>query len=106
MKSPKSSPAKRRPLVDDLARKMEAAESGREPMQPLAYRVQARMLRRVLSNYSGAGYEHHDPAVWSVIEDAMANRCFDSTGHLPTVRSGEIKRMADALIARCRLSSR
>jgi hypothetical protein len=98
-------PASRHLLVDDLARKMEATESGREPIQALAYRVQARMLRRALLNHPQTAYDGHDPAVWTIIEDALVNRCFETTGQLPTMGGRDIKLTADALIARCRLSS-
>jgi hypothetical protein len=39
--------------------------------------------------------------VWGVLEEALANMCFENTGHLPTVSGQEIKHMTDMLIARC-----
>jgi len=99
-------PSSRHLLVDDLARKMEAAETGRQPMQALAYRVQARMLRRALLNHPVAAYDGHDPAVWAVIEDALVNRCFEATGRLPTMGGADIQRVADELITRCRIAAR
>jgi len=88
--------------VDSLAHKLEAIESGREPMQPLTYRVHAKMLRRALLNCPDASFDGHPPLVWGVMEDALANMCFETTGHLPTVCSQQVKQIADELIARCR----
>ena len=88
--------------VDSLAHKLEAIESGRVPMQALTYRVHAKMLRRALLNCPDAGFDGHPALVWGVMEDALANMSFETTGQLPTVSSHEVKQIADALIARCR----
>ena len=87
--------------VDSLAHKLEAIESGRVPMQPLTYRVNAKMLRRALQTYPEAGFNGHAALVWGVMEEALANACFEANGYLPTVCGREIKHMADNLIARC-----
>jgi len=97
-------PLSRHLYVDDLARKLEAIESGRKPMDALSYRVHAKMLRIALKDYPTAGLDGHAGEVWPVMEDAMANRCFESTGQLPTVGGRAIKRAADELINRCRLA--
>ena len=101
MKSSSKRQEGRHLYVDSLAHKLEAIESGREPMQPLTYRVHAKMLRRALLNYAGAGYDGHAAQIWGVMEDALANMCFESTGQLPTVSSELVKQIADDLIARC-----
>jgi hypothetical protein len=87
--------------VDSLAHKLEEIESGRVPMQALTYRVHARMLRRALLSYPEASFTGHDAAVWGVMEEALANVCFETHGYLPTVSGQQIKHMADSLIARC-----
>ena len=100
MKTPK--PLEGRHLyVDSLAHKLEALESGREPMQPLTYRVNAKMLRRAMLNYPAGSVSGHPAQVWDVVEEALANLCFETNGCFPTVCGRDIKRMADSLIARC-----
>jgi len=101
LKTPKQRLDGRHLYVDSLAHKLEAIESGRVPMQPLTYRVNAKMLRRALMTYPEAGFEGHPATVWGVLEEALANMCFENTGHLPTVSGQEIKHMTDMLIARC-----
>jgi hypothetical protein len=87
--------------VESLAHKIEAIESGRVPMQAMTYRVHARMLRRALLSHPEASFSGHDAAVWGVMEEALANVCFESHGYLPTVSGKQIKQAADLLIARC-----
>ena len=103
MKSPNpKSLGSRHLYVDNLAHKLEAIESGREPMHALAYRVHAKMLRRALLDYPDASYAGHPAVVWGVMEEALANTCFETTGHLPIAGGDEIQRIADDFIARCR----
>ncbi len=87
--------------IDSLAHKLEAIESGRVPMQPLTYRVNAKMLRRALQTAPDASFTGHSATIWGVMEEALANMCFENTGYLPTINGVEIKQLADLVIARC-----
>lgn len=59
-------------------------ESGRAPMNPLRYRVNARMLRQTLEGSEEPPAGHRSGGAHPQVVHALANRFFEDTGHLMT----------------------
>jgi hypothetical protein len=74
----------RRLLIDHLAAELHAMESGRVPMNPLRYRVNAKMLRQTLEGCDEPPLRHVRGGAHPQVIHALANRFFEDTGHLMT----------------------
>jgi hypothetical protein len=88
---------RRRLYIDHLAAMLQKMDSGRLPMQALAYRLFAKRLREAL-----AGLPERGDARPAVVQATQANRFFDQTGRLPGIGGAAAQRIAQAAIERAR----
>jgi len=91
-----------------LAGELQAMEVGRVPMNPLRYRVQAKMLRKALAELPNALEPSRPGGAHPQVLHELANRFFEDTGHLPRPDAAAHKARAvlERTLALCRVSSR
>jgi hypothetical protein len=93
-------------FIAHLAEKLQAMETGRLRLEPLAYRVHVKMLSRALAGYPEAQLDDALGGSHSAVREALANRFFADTGHLKELsgmRSRRtVKGQADRLLNRLR----
>jgi hypothetical protein len=94
----------RRLLIDHLSAELHAMESGRVPMNPLRYRVNARMLRQALEGGAEPPVRHRTGGAHPQVVHALSNRFFEHTGHLMTPNAAAHK--ARSLLERTLESAR
>jgi hypothetical protein len=93
-------------FIEDLARRLQALESGQRRMNALDYRVHARMLRHAL-----AGIPQRQLQVlmtYGVVCEVLDNRGFDEAGLLQSAgpEARALRKAAQALIRRVQQDSR
>ena len=71
-------------LIEHLAAELHSMEAGRVPMNPLRYRVNAKMLRQALDGGLPAPVVRRPGGAHPQVVHALANRFFENTGHLMT----------------------
>ena len=69
-------------FIEHLAVELQAMEAGRVPMNPLRYRVNAKMLRKALIGCPAPQLLRRPGGAHPQIVHALANRFFEDTGHL------------------------
>jgi hypothetical protein len=96
----------RRLYVADLVRRQFEMESGRQPMQPLAYRVLSKRLRAALAGLpetsAPAGFPGLPPHLLPLIAETLETRHFDSYGCLFGVCAARCRDQAESLVGRAR----
>jgi hypothetical protein len=93
-------------FIEDLARRLQALETGQRRMNALDYRVHARMLRHAL-----AGIPQRQLQVlmtYEVVCEVLDNRGFDQSGLLPSAgaRARRLSNSTTALLRQLQLDSR
>lgn len=71
-------------LIEHLAAELHAMEAGRVPMNPLRYRVNAKMLRQALAGCPEPRVLRRPGGAHPQVIHALSNRFFEDTGHLMT----------------------
>jgi hypothetical protein len=85
--------------VEDLARRLHAMEQGDERMEPVAYRLFARRLRRALAGLSPLQLRR-GLAIHPAMSEGRANLYFAEHGHFEGMQA--VASEAAALLARLR----
>jgi hypothetical protein len=85
--------------VEDLARRLHAMEQGAERMDPVAYRLFARRLRRALAGLSPLQLRRA-LAIHPAMSEGRANLYFAEHGHFEGMQAVALE--ASALLARLR----
>jgi hypothetical protein len=73
----------KRLYIADLARRLEAMESGAMPMSPVAYRLFARRMHAAMAGYPAALLALQLGAAWPSVLQALEQRHFDDAGTMP-----------------------
>ena len=96
----------RRLYVADLARRLFDMESGRQAMQPLAYRLLSRRLRAALAGLprssAPAGFPELPPHLLPLVAETLETRHFDDYGCLFGVGAARCREQAESLVGRAR----
>jgi hypothetical protein len=71
-------------FIEHLAGELQAMEAGRVPLNPLRYRVNAKMLRKALIGCPVPQLLRRPGGAHPQVVHALANRFFEDTGHLVT----------------------
>lgn len=95
-------------FIEHIAERLEAMETGRTRLKAIAYRAHVKMLREALGAYPRNRLEQLLTSPHAALKEALFNRLFESTGHLPEAPSAAarhaIRREANRLFARLRQS--
>jgi hypothetical protein len=90
----------KRLYIADLARRMEAMESGAAPMSPLAYRLFARRMQTAMAGYPAGLLAAQLGAARPSVLQALEQRYFEAAGSLPGEPGRQAVAVADRLIRR------
>ena len=95
-------------FIDHLAGELQAMEVGREPMNPLRYRVNAKMLRKALADCPAPPLLRRPGGAHPQVVHALANRFFEDTGHLvaPNAVAYKIRSLLERTLEQARQSGR
>ena len=95
-------------FIEHLAGELQAMEVGRVPMNPLRYRVHAKMLRKALADMPDSLDLTRPGGAHPQVLHELANRFFEDTGHLPRPDAAAHKARAvlERTLALCRAPSR
>jgi hypothetical protein len=92
-------------FIEHLAGELQAMEVGRVPMNPLRYRVHAKMLRQALLDCPApALLTARQGGAHPQVVHALANRFFEETGHLlqPNATAHKARSLLERTLAACR----
>ncbi len=91
-------------FIEHLAGELQAMEVGRVPMNPLRYRVHAKMLRKALIGCPAPLLMARPGGAHPQVIHALANRFFEDTGHLlsPNATAHKARSLLERTLAHCR----
>lgn len=86
--------------IEHLAQGLEAMASGRQRLNPVAYRLFARRLREAMAGYPEAQLVAGLARRHAVVAETLADRHFDNHGRLPGPQGPALQRQAGEILAR------
>jgi hypothetical protein len=91
-------------FIDHLAGELQAMEVGRVPMNPLRYRVHAKMLKKALAGVAAPLVANRPGGAHPQVVHLLANRFFEDTGHLPRpdAAAHKARSLLERTLAQCR----
>jgi len=91
-------------FIEHLAGELQAMEVGRVPMNPLRYRVHAKMLKKALGDLPAPLVTSRPGGAHPQVIHELANRFFEDTGHLPRpdAAAHKARSLLERTLAQCR----
>ena len=83
-----------------LAGRLEAMELRRAPLNPIAYRVYAKRLRKATAGYPESKLVTNLSGSFPAVMEALSNRFFETHGLLPGADASSVAQAADQLFRR------